>query len=84
MISLNPRAFGIDFKATRKALGLTQQEVAQYAKVRRETIIQLERGENVGLHVFMMALAGMGKGVVIVDARPEGDQILAMLDNDDY
>lgn len=82
MNSLTPREFGTDFKATRKALGFSQAQVAGFAGVRRETIIQLESGQNVGLHVLMKALLSMGKGLAIVDIRPDGDQILEMLDDD--
>lgn len=83
MIIFDPRSLGKDVRATRKALGFTQQRLAQYALVRRETIIQLESGQNVGVYTLMKALLSMGKGLVIVDVRPEGDQILAMLDDDD-
>lgn len=57
--------FGRSFRESRKSLGKTQQWVADLAGVRRETIVQLEAGENVGMHVAMAALAALGKGLEI-------------------
>jgi transcriptional regulator with XRE-family HTH domain len=70
------------FRAERMALKRTQAWVAENANVRRETIVQLERGENVGLHVIMRALGTLGKGLLIVSDRPDYDQMMALLEDE--
>lgn len=75
--------FGSQFRAERRALKRTQQWVAEHANVRRETIVQLERGDNVGLHVIMRALGALGKELLIVSDRPDYDQIKAMFHHED-
>jgi transcriptional regulator with XRE-family HTH domain len=80
--ALNAADFGEQFRAERRALKRTQAWVAEHAGVRRETITQLERGENVGLHVIMRALGALGKGLLIVSDRPDYDQVKAMLQNE--
>lgn len=79
MGALTPADFGQQFKAERLALKRTQGWVAENAHVRRETIVQLERGENVGLHIVMRALGVLGKGLLIVSDRPDYDQMKALL-----
>lgn len=83
LASLNPLAFGRSFKAERRALGKTQQEVADAAGCRRQTIVDLEAGRNVSLHTVFAALAALGKGLTIADARPDLDQLHLLLDEDD-
>ncbi|WP_206953527.1 helix-turn-helix domain-containing protein [Trinickia acidisoli] len=67
--------FGAAFRRERKAQGRTQQWVAEKAGVARFTITQLESGQNVGLHHVLAALTALGKGLSIVSARPDYDQI---------
>jgi len=67
--------FGQAFRRERKAQGRTQQWVADKAGVARFTITQLESGQNVGLHHVLAALTALGKGLSIVSARPDYDQI---------
>ena len=71
---------GHAFRAERKALGKTQRQVAEATRFRRQTILDLEAGRNVSLHVLMAALAALGKGLAIVDARLEADQLQQLLD----
>jgi HTH-type transcriptional regulator / antitoxin HipB len=75
--------FGSAFRRERKARGLTQQHVAQRAGVTRFTITQLESGQNVGLHHVLAALAVLEKGLAIVSARPDFDQLSRMFDDDE-
>ena len=63
--------FGRLLRQERKALGLFQSDVAQQIGTRRQTIIDLEAGKNVGLHVAFAALAALGKRVTITDERPD-------------
>ncbi|MEA3121260.1 MAG: HTH-type transcriptional regulator / antitoxin HipB [Paraburkholderia sp.] len=80
--ALTPVDFGRMFRAERMALKRTQAWVAENANVRRETIVQLERGENVVLHVIMRALGALGKGILIVSERPDYDQMMALLEDE--
>jgi HTH-type transcriptional regulator / antitoxin HipB len=75
--------FGAAFRRERKARGLTQQRVAEKAGVTRFTITQLESGKNVGLHHVLAALAVLGKGLSIVSARPDFDQLQEMFGDEE-
>jgi len=81
--AFNPRMLGQAFRAERKALGLTQQALAQAAGFRRQTIVDLEAGRNVSLQVLFAGLAAMGKGLSIVDARLDLDRVHLLLDRPD-
>ena len=81
--NLNPVMFGRSFKAERRALGKTQREIADAAGCRRQTLVDLEAGRNVSLHTVFAALAALGKGLMIADARPDLDQLHLLLDEDD-
>jgi transcriptional regulator with XRE-family HTH domain len=81
--NLNSAMFGRSFKAERRALGKTQEEVAMAAGCRRQTIVDLEAGRNVSLHTVFAALAALGKGLRIADARPDLDQVHLLLDGDE-
>ena len=75
--------FGHAFRRERKAQGRTQQWVAEKAGVARFTITQLESGQNVGLHHVLAALTALGKGLSIVSARPDYDQIKEIFGEDE-
>jgi transcriptional regulator with XRE-family HTH domain len=48
--------------AARKAIGMSQRELAQQASVARDHLIRIERGEaNVGLGVLMNLARAVGK-----------------------
>jgi transcriptional regulator with XRE-family HTH domain len=61
---------GRQLRHERRALGLTQQQLAMRVGVSRQTLIDLEKGKNVSLQVLMSILAGLGKALKLVDARP--------------
>jgi HTH-type transcriptional regulator / antitoxin HipB len=75
--------FGRAFRRERKARGLTQQRVAEKAGLTRFTITQLESGQNVGLHHVLAALAVLEKGLSIVSARPDFDQLQEMFGDEE-
>ncbi len=75
--------FGEAFRRERKAQGRTQQWVAEKAGITRFTITQLESGQNVGLHHVLAALTALGKGLSIVSARPDYDQIKEIFRDDE-
>lgn len=54
------KRLGEQIRAERKRLGKTQQWVSEQAGVRRETIVQLEAGENVGMYVVTAAVTALG------------------------
>ena len=78
----SPSDMGAVVRAERKALGRTQAWVAQRAGVRRETVTQLERGENVGAFTLLNVLAALGKGLLIVDRRVEVDRLREIFRDD--
>ncbi len=83
LASLNPLMFGRAYRAERRALGNTQQDVAALAGCRRRTIADLEAGRNVCLLTIFRALGALGKGLSINDARPELELLHLLADADD-
>ena len=75
--------FGEAFRRERKAAGRTQKWVADKAGITRFTVTQLESGQNVGLHHVLAALTALGKGLSIVSARPDYDQIKEIFRDDE-
>lgn len=78
----SPREFGILFRKEREALGLTLQEVATRVGCRRQTIGDLEAGNNVGMHTFFKALSVLGKRIEIRSNGLELDRLGDFLDED--
>ena len=60
-----PLDFGQMFCAERKAVGMTQLQVAQSVGCRRQTISDLEAGKNIGLLTIFTALSAIGKTIAI-------------------
>ena len=77
------RELGIAFRAERKALGYTQQQVADKCRFRRATIAEIEAGKNVQIFTLMTALTALGKGLAIVDRRISRDQLSGIFDEED-
>lgn len=67
--ALTPKDLGQRIRAERKARGRSQEWVAERIGSRRQTVADLEAGRNVSLHTLMSVLAALGKGLAIVDAR---------------
>ncbi len=74
---------GHTIRAERKALGKTQADLAAEVSCRRQTIMDLEAGRNVTVRTLLATLAGLGKRLVIVDARPEMERLGELLDDPD-
>ncbi len=51
------------FRGERKALGLTQTQVAERAGCRRQTIADIEQGRNVGSLLLLKAIGAISKRV---------------------
>lgn len=81
--AFNSRELGLVLRAERRALGLTQQSVAEATGYRRQTIVDLEAGRNASLQTLFAVLGALGKGVRVVDARPEVEQLSGLLDPPD-
>lgn len=77
------KELGAAFRAERKALGYTQQWVADQCQMRRQTIADLENGKNIELQTLMTALMVLGKGLQITDRRIAFDQIGNLFDDED-
>jgi len=69
------KQLGALIRAERKARGRSQAWIAERVGCRRQTIADLEAGRNVALHIVMGVLTALGKGLSIVDARIELEQL---------
>ena len=74
----SPQDLGVSFRENRRALQKTQDEIAGAVGCSRQAIIDLEAGRNVTMHTVIAALAALGKGLKIMDARMDVDQITEM------
>ena len=74
-IILDLKTFGQMFRKERKAVGLTQAQVAINAGLRRETIIKLESGAKVDANTLIQAVAALGKTLAINDRRVDYDNL---------
>lgn len=74
---------GAIVRAERKALRLSQADLAERVHVSRQTIVDLEKGGNVSLQVLNAVMAGLGKVLTVTDARPSLEEASHMFDDDD-
>lgn len=73
---------GALIRAERKARGHSQEWVAERVGCRRQTLADLEAGRNVALNILMGALAALGKGLAVVDARVELERLEEIFGDD--
>ncbi|MFM6922568.1 MAG: helix-turn-helix domain-containing protein, partial [Polynucleobacter victoriensis] len=64
------QSIGQLLRQQRKAMGYTQDQVAQSLDVRRQTIADLENGKNVGSHLLLGALAYLGLNFDTASTKP--------------
>jgi transcriptional regulator with XRE-family HTH domain len=81
-IILDLKSFGLMFRRERKAVGLTQAQVAKNAGLRRETIIKLESGAPVDANTLIQAVAALGKTLSINDRRVDYDRLSEVFSED--
>ena len=81
-VSLTAKELGERVRAEREARGRSQSWVAERVGVRRQTIADLEAGRNVALNVLMGAVAALGKGLAIMDARVDLEQLDGIFGDD--
>jgi transcriptional regulator with XRE-family HTH domain len=80
--ALTAKELGERVRAEREARGRSQSWVAERVGVRRQTIADLEAGRNVALNVLMGAVAALGKGLAIVDARADLEHLEEIFGDD--
>lgn len=73
---------GALIRSERKARGRSQEWVAERVGCRRQTLADLEAGRNVALNILMGALAALGKGLAVVDARVEVERLEEIFGDD--
>jgi len=81
--ALNTQDLGIWVRSERKAQGRSQAEIADQVGCRRQTIIDLEAGRNVELNILFGALAALGKGLAVVDARIDVERLSEVFRDED-
>lgn len=81
-IALTAKELGERVRAEREARGRSQSWVAERVGVRRQTIADLEAGRNVALNVLMGAVAALGKGLAIADARVDLERLEEIFSED--
>jgi HTH-type transcriptional regulator / antitoxin HipB len=77
-----PKDLGALIRAERKARGRSQEWIAERVGCRRQTIADLEAGRNVALNVLVGALAALGKGLAVVDARVDLEHLAEIFSDD--
>jgi len=81
-LAYSAKQLGALIRAERKARGRSQEWIAERVGCRRQTIADLEAGRNVALHIVMATLTALGKGLSIVDARVELEQLEEIFSDD--
>jgi transcriptional regulator with XRE-family HTH domain len=81
-VALTAKELGERVRAEREARGRSQSWVAERVGVRRQTIADLEAGRNVALNVLMGAVAALGKGLAIMDARVDLERLEEIFSDD--
>jgi len=79
----SPKELGFAIRAERKALGRTQQWVANQCRIRPATVSDIENGKNVELFTVMAVLNALGKGLQIVDRNIDLDRLKDLFDEED-
>lgn len=83
MLAFTAADLGTLLRRERRAQGLTQQALAERARITRQTIIDLEQGRNTSVYVLMGVLAALGKALEVKDARPSVPDVRALFADDE-
>jgi DNA-binding XRE family transcriptional regulator len=81
--ALNTQDLGNWVRSERKAQSRSQAWVADQVGCRRQTIVDLEAGRNVELNILFGALAALGKGLAVVDARIDVERLNEVFRDED-
>lgn len=76
----NLRDFGAALRKERKQLGLSQEALASRAMLKRQTIINIEKGEDANISTILKLLSAIGKRIDIKDNRPDMADITGIFD----
>lgn len=74
--------FGELFRRERKALGMTQSDVAKKANCRRQTIADIEAGKSVTTLTFFNAILAIQKQIQLVSLGIDLENVRALLGPD--
>jgi DNA-binding XRE family transcriptional regulator len=81
--ALNAKDLALWLRSERVAQRRSQAWIAARVGCRRQTIIDLEAGRNVELNALFGALAALGKGLAIVDARVDVERLKEIFPDED-
>jgi HTH-type transcriptional regulator / antitoxin HipB len=81
--ALNAKDLARWLRSERAAQRRSQAWIAARVGCRRQTIIDLEAGRNVELNALFGALAALGKGLAIVDARVDVERLKEVFPDED-
>jgi transcriptional regulator with XRE-family HTH domain len=81
--ALNARDLATWLRSERTSQGRSQAWIAARVGCRRQTILDLEAGRNVELNALFGALAALGKGLAIVDARVDVERLKEVFPDED-
>ncbi len=82
-IATTPADLGDWFRRERRLRKLTQDEVAKRVGCRRQTIAELERGENVGIYIVLKALSTLDCALAIRPRDVDDSALHLFLDPED-
>ena len=82
-VVMTPVDMGTWFRRERRFFKFTQAQVAEQVGCRRQTIAELERGENVGIYILFKALAVVHSGLAIRPLAVESHELHLLLDPED-
>ncbi len=81
LTTANLESLGELLRQERKALGITQLELASRAGLRRETIIKAEKGGNIDALSLLAIISGLGKTLALKEiGRPAYEDLKALFD----
>ncbi len=82
-IAITPADLGAWFRRERRFFKLTQADIAAQVGCRRQTIAELERGENIGIYTLFKALAVLNRALAIRPLAVESHELHLFLDPED-
>lgn len=82
-LAFSTRDIGDLIRNERKALGLSQQDLADRVGCSRVTINGLEKGQNTSVQTVFGVLAALGKGLRLVNAQADVDRLREIFGDDD-
>lgn len=72
--------FSMKFKQARVSAGFRQEDLAKRIGASRDLIVRIERGDNVGIHSVLSALAELGNQMQVGMKVPESAKVVRNFD----